>query len=488
MLPGVRGTLACLLAVIGLGLLAAPASAGARLGGRLDGRLDVAPIIAALDRGDRVVRAPGTVAHFDEARVRDELGPKTRLVVLPYVDYDRYRTGGEDSTENDYHEVVSRPIQTWALDRELPLLVATGLDVTMVSGGSAMDHRLPADLDELRATTSTGVITERLIVLARLSRGLPPSVAEDVDITYPAPVPADPDRAAEVVDALRDRRLYNAPGRADPVEDWVVEIAKEESGLDLRIAAFPGLEPGQPVVDHLTPLAKAYPDDVVMVLHGDWFDIAAPDQAKALAARAYAYSDADLSLLATGRPSTGLLRDTTKRLDLLLTETAWGYPQPPPQPRALPFDVQRTVATLAPWVLVGSALVLGGAAFYRQRTRLAAAAAVEERALRAESAAAMAAVGDLGATVLAAEEDGRGADPAAAERHATARLLYDQAHTAAAMVEVRRIAEEGLDLLAPPEPKPRARAKKSARAAAAKYAARVAARAVRSARRKGKRR
>jgi hypothetical protein len=255
-----------------------------------------------------------------------------------------------------------------------------------------------------------------------------------------------------VVAALREQRVYNAPGRADPIEDWVAEISREEQVLDLRIAAFPVLEPGQPVADYATPLGAAFPADVVLVLHGDWLDIVAPDQDEALAARAFAYGDADLSLLAVGSGGNHLLRETVKRLDLLLTETSWGYPQPTPQPRAVPFEVQRTVSALAPWVLVGSAVVLGGAGMLRHRRRATAAAEEEERALRAESASAMAVIGDLGARVLSAEEAGAPADPAAAERHATARLLYDQAHTSVAMVEVRRVAEEGLALLAEPEP------------------------------------
>jgi hypothetical protein len=37
-------------------------------------------------------------------------------------------------------------------------------------------------------------------------------------------------------------------------------------------------------------------------------------------------------------------------------------------------------------------------------------------------------------------------DAGAAERHATARILFDQATTASAMAEVRAIAEEGLAL------------------------------------------
>ncbi len=442
-----------LFLLVALGLTAAPAVAQPGV------RVDSKPIVAALTDGEQVIRAPGTTARFDEARVREELGQAVRLVVLPEVDYDLYESEGDD---NQYHDIVVRPILDWALDRQVPVVVVTGLDVTMFAGPPSYEHGLPADFDELRTTTANRDITERLIVLARLGNGLPPSVAEDVEITHPAPVPAPPDRVAELVTALRAHSLYNAPGRTDPIGDWVVATSRSENDLGIRVAAFPYLEPGQPVVDYATPLGAAFPDDVVLVLHGDWLDIVAPDQDKALAARAFAYGDADLSLL-NGGSSQSLLRDTVKRLDLLLTETAWGYPQPPPQPRVERFDVQRTVSALAPWVLIGSAVVIGGAGVLRHRRRAEAA----ELELRAETASAMAVIGDLGARVLTAEEGGEPADPAVVERHTTARLLYDQAHTSVAMVEVRRVAEEGLALLTEPGPvapaQPRRRSKKNRR-------------------------
>jgi hypothetical protein len=436
----VRVTLVFLLVV--LGMAAAPAAA------QPAGPVDPEPILAALADGEQVIRAPGAIARFDGARVRAELGGAVRLVLLPEVDFDLYPRKGDD---NQYGEIVTRPIQAWALDREVPVVVVTGLDVTMYAALSVRKHRLPADFDELRTTTANQDITERLIVFARLGRGLPPEAAEDVEITHPAPVPAAPDRVAELVATLREHPVHNAPGRTELIEDWVVEISRSENDLGIRVAAFPFLEPGQPVVDYATPLGAAFPDDVVLVLHGQWLDIVAPDQDKALAARAFAYGDADLSLL-SGGSGQSLLRDTVKRLDLLLAETSWGFPQPPPQPRSVPFDVQRAVSALAPWVLVGSAVVIGGAGVLRHRRR----AADAELELRTETASAMAVIGDLGARVLSAEESGDPADPAVVERHATARLLYDQAHTSVAMAEVRRVAEEGLALLTEPAPEDRA--------------------------------
>jgi hypothetical protein len=440
------GTFTVLLVAVGLSLAVTPAAA------QPDGRVDVGPIVAALDDGERIVRAPDTVARFDEARVREDLGPDCRLVVLPYADYERYPRDEDDHSE--YYDLVVQPIQEWALERDTPVVLLTGLDVTLFAGPSARDHRLPADLDELRTTTSTRVVTERLVVLARLARGFEPDAAENVEIDHPAPVPAAPDQVAAVAAALRADPIYNAPGRTDAVEEWVAERAREQFDLDVRVAAFPLLEPGQPVVDYVTPLGQEFPDDVVIVLHGDWMDIVAPDQRAALAARAFAYGDADLGLLTSGIGAGSVLRDTIERLDLLLTETAWGHPQPPPQPRVLPFDVQRTVSALAPWVLVGSAVVLGGAGLLGHHTRARAQAAAEARALRAQSATTMAVIGELGARVLSAEEGGGRADPAAAERHSTARLLYEQARTAVAMAEVRRVAQEGLALLREPEPAP----------------------------------
>lgn len=459
-------TFACLLVALGLGFAAAPAAA------QPAGRLDVEPIIAALDGGERIVRAPGTVARFDEVRVRVQLGPIVRVVVLPYIDYDAFE---DVNGETQYYDLVRQPILDWALAHDVPLVLVEGVDLSLLNRPRSFHDELPADLDELRDTASTRDVTERLLVLTRLGSGALQEIAEDVEVAHPAPVPASPELVAEVAATLGEGRIHNAPGRADPIEGWVPEEAKEEFDLTVRIAAFPVLEPGQPVVDYITPLGQAFPDDVVLVLHGDWVDIAAPDQNKALAARAFAYGKADLSLFSAGGGANSMLSQLIERFALLTAETSWGFPQPAPQPRPVPFDVARTISDLAPWVLVGSAVVLGGAGALRHRNRLRAEAAAEEVALRAESASTMAAISDLGARVLTA---GERVDPAAAERHATARLLYDQALTSEAMVQVRRAAEEGLEILtdgeteAEAEPAPATRvgkAKKKARKSARKF-------------------
>lgn len=420
---------------------------------------DVAELLGQLD-DEQLVRAPGSPAYFDEARVRAELTPDLRVLVLPYIDYELY----EDGEDNRYFDDVMVPITEWGEERNRSIVVVEGVDVRLAGVRppvSLLDHDLPADLPELRTTTSTRDVTERVLVFAKLGKGVPPDAAEEVLVDHPEPVPPTPEQLDLVASALTDNRVHNGPGRQNRVEN----PTPKDVDLDVRVAAFPYLAPGQPVVDYAPGLAARFPDDVVLVLHGDWLDIIAADQAKALSARDYVYGDATLGLLPSSRSADLLLREVLERYDFLLAETAYGRPQPPPQPRPSPFDVQNTVASVAPWVLVGAALVLGGTGLGWHRRRTAAAARTEARELRAESAAATAAIGDLGARLLAREERGDTVDPAAAERHATARLLYDQALTAAAMVEVRAVAEDGLELLADtPEPEKKERpAKKPAK-------------------------
>ena len=432
----VLGIFACLL----VAMCAAPASAGARTGQPLD----INPILEQL-ASEQLVRVPGSVAYFDEARVRAELGPDLRVLILPYVDYDLY----EDGDENTYYDDVRAPLHDWADDRDYSVLLVEGLDVRLtgvVPPVSMLDSELPADLAELRTTTSTRDVTERMLVFSQIANGTAPDTAEEVVVAHPAPVQPTAAQLDGVLAGLQDSRIYNAPGRDDLIEDGLVANA-DKAGLTIRVAAFPYLAPGQPVVDYASALGARFPDDVVLVLHGDWFDVVAKDQAKALSARDFGYGDASLGLLPSGRRGDSLLRGFLERYSFLLADTAYGRPQPPPQPRPSPFDVQNTVAALAPWVLVGAAVVLGGAGLTWHRRKASTAAAEERKALRAESAAAMAAIGDLGARLLTLEERGDTIDPAMAERHATARLLYDQALTSAAMVEVRAVAEDGLELV-----------------------------------------
>jgi hypothetical protein len=221
-----RVTLACLLVAVGLGLAAVPAAAQPAV------RIEVEPIIAALDGGERIVRSSGSVARFDEARVRRELGSEVRVVVLPYVDYELYEDANGESL---FYDLVRGPILEWAGDRDVRVVLVSGLDVSLLNWSASLDDRLPADLDELRITASTHDVTERLLVVSRLGRGVPSDVAAWVEVLHPAPVPASPQLVAEVVATLQEGRIHNAPGRAEPIEAGVLERA-EEFGLTDDVA------------------------------------------------------------------------------------------------------------------------------------------------------------------------------------------------------------------------------------------------------------
>lgn len=424
-------------------LCAAPAAAQPEQ--HLPPELDVPAALAALE-DQQVYRAPGAVARFDEQRVLDALPERSRLLVGPY-------SGPRDETghypgEDDYLNQVYTPMEEWANKRHLTLIHVEGIDVSLLGehGGGTIT---PTDIGELRQRTAYLDVTNALVGAARIASGLQPEEALDIpdqldDIVTPTRSHVD-----ELAGRLRDDRIYQAPGREDdPIDRRLLTIA-EKLGIPVRIAAFPVLERGQPLADYAPALAKRYPDDVIMVAYGRWLDIAAPYQDKAISARNYAFGRFEMGSFAQGSLLSTRIATVLTRLDELLEEIAFGRPQPPPQPEPQPYDVRRTISALAPWALLGSATILGGVGLVAWRRQDARQQAEESAALRTTSAEAMAKISELSAALLAAEERGEPADQVAAERLATARAQFDQAHTAAAMVEVGKIAEEGLAAAGP---------------------------------------
>lgn len=397
----------------------------------------------ALDQlaDQRIYRAPGAVAYFDESRVLPVLDERTRVLVAPYSG--RYEDGGNYKDGDAHYEQVGKPLDDWATKHRLQLIFVEGIRVTVYGDPGAGVG--PTTIPELRQVTAYLDVTAAMIFAARFAAGIDRDEVGDFD--YPNTEPVSP-TAAQVDDLVTrlQTRVYNAPGRDDPVDPLMATLAEQEYGLAVRIAAFPAPAPGEPIVDYAPELLKRFPGEVVLVAHGRWLDVAAGDQAKAESARDYAYGRYEYGSFTQGSLMQDRIGTVLERLQFLLEDTAYGRPQPQPQPRAQPFDVRRAISDLIPWVLVGAALVLGGAGLYTWRRGQALRAEQERRAMRKEQARAMVKIGELAATLLAVEERGDTADPAAAERHATARALYDQALTAKAMAEVTAIADEGLEV------------------------------------------
>ncbi|MFI7679644.1 hypothetical protein [Actinophytocola sp. NPDC049390] len=399
-------------------------------------KLDVQQAIREL-ADQRIHRAPGAVATFDEDLVRSALGDDTWLVVAPYTG--RIEAGNNYADGDAHDEEVSRPLREWAEKNHRNLILVEGISVSL--HGDAGIMATAANIPELRQITAYLDVTIPVVYAARYADD--EDTAADFDVPLTAPVRPTTAQVDDLAARLRADRVHNAPGRDDPIDPRMAQVAKKY-GIDVRIAAFPAPARGEPIVDYAPELLKRFPDDVIMVATGRWLDVAAREQAKADSARDYAYGRFEIGSFRQGSLMQDRVGTVLERLQSLLRNTAYGRPQPPPQPRPQPYDVRQTINTFTPWVLLGSALVLGGAGLYSWRRARADRADVERRAMRRESARAMAKIGALGARLLAEEERGETPNAAAAERHATARHLYDEALTAEAMAEVTAIAEEGL--------------------------------------------
>ena len=155
-------------------------------------------------------------------------------------------------------------------------------------------------------------------------------------------------------------------------------------------------------------------------------DVAGPHQAALRSARDYAYGKYLDATLEQGAVMADRIGTILARTYQLVRTHPFSRPQP------TPFDLRHEISAVSPWVLLGSALLLGGGSLVTWQRHRADAARREKVALQRESALATAAIAGLGARVLA-DKSGE----ALAERYATATSLFEQAGTAAAMREVR---------------------------------------------------
>jgi hypothetical protein len=400
--------------------LAAPVSAAAAVA--RPPKLDLHAAEAALAT-HQIYRAPGAVAAYDEAKVAAALGPSMKLLVEPFTG--EFGKGQNYATDDQYVAEVYSPLEDWATDHHVQLLDVTGLSVTTI-GGDAFG---PSTLAEVRGETAYLDVTSSLLGMINYLRT---KATHFDDLPSPPIVPPTPAQLAALTSRLRVARVYNAPDRTDPVRLPASEVART-FGAPVRVAALAPLRPGQPMVDYAPALAKQFPGEDVFVSYGDWLDVAGPHQAAMESARNYAYGRFLDATLSQGVNMANRIGTVLKRTDELVRKHPFARPLP------TPFDLQHRISALAPWVLVGSAVLLAaGPLLGWQRRRLRAAHA-EHLALRRESALAAAAIADLDERVLRADpvpED-------AAERQATARQLFDQATTADAMREVRAVAEQG---------------------------------------------
>lgn len=247
--------------------------------------------------------------------------------------------------------------------------------------------------------------------------------------------PSTADPTDDIAERLREARVYNAPGREDPVDPQLTED-HADSGLLLRIAAF---RYDQVVDGYAQSLAELFPGEVILVARGNMVDVESPYPAEAKSAVDYVYHSEWWTSDQSVNETIGEIVD---RLGALVQAKDFG----PPQPSWEPSFMDRFIAVMVPVSLIGTAAVISGSVLLVWRRRRVRQTSSDQLRLRNASAMAMARIGRLGAELLSADErESRLAE--ASERYDTARTLYDQALTADAMNEVEKTADEGFQYL-----------------------------------------
>jgi hypothetical protein len=389
-------------------------------------KLDVAAAEQALTT-QQIYRAPGAVAVFDERQVRAALTPDMRVLVEPFTG--TYEAGHNYATGDDYEQQVYGPLSDWSDEHKLRIVDITGLYVRSYDGGAST----PSDIPELRTQTAYLDVTSSVLGLIDYLKS---GATHYPSPPGPALVPPTPAQLSALVGALRADPVYNAAGRTDPISQEVAPDA-QRFGLPVRVAAFPPLTPGQPFVDYAPALAGAFPGDEIFVNYGQWMEVAGPNLAALQSARDYAYGRYEDATLEQGASMTDRIGTILARTSDLVRKHPFSRPQP------TPFDLRHRISALAPWVLLGSAVVLAGGSLLAWQRNRAELRRIQRVELRRESALATAAIAALGARLLDADGLPTETVAAAAERRSTATAMFDQARTAAAMRQVRHIAEQG---------------------------------------------
>lgn len=376
----------------------------------------------------QIYRAPGAVAQLDERAVRAELTPDTRVVLAPWVDYDH--------TEGNSTKLTA--LGDWADEHKLKLIVVTGLSVTLLP----YDDFEPSALPGLQAQLAYSDVTALVTSAARNVR----DGTSHLEDPHPAQGASDPTEVAAVVAELRANPRYVADGAGPAIPSG--ELPDTVSpGVPYRLALLPALPLGAAFTNLAPAVSQAFPGEVVIVVRGRWIDAAGPGQDQVDSARNYTFGRAAKAFQLWGTAPYLLVRFFLQRLGQLQNGAAFHRPMIRPVLAAELFH------RYAEGVFITLAVLLGGGSLlwwgYRQRQRRRSAAS----ALRVERARTYSELAAVGAHLLTidASAGGGGADRKllgdAAERHATARTLLEEADTPGAVRAARAVGAQAQKLL-----------------------------------------
>ncbi|CAM3151706.1 hypothetical protein SAXI111661_20585 [Saccharomonospora xinjiangensis] len=419
---------AVLAALLFLGLHAPSGSARAQGLGDGPPPLDVETAVEALATR-QIYRAPGAVATFDEDLIASELTDDMRILVAPFSG--RYGEDGNYSDGDDYHKRIYLPLRNWAEESGLTLIRIEGLLVSSSKGVTAV----PDDLPSLRRHTAQYDVTEALLDIVRHAKDAD-AASRSSQSPRPTTEVVEPtaSQTAELVERLRRDRVVNAPGRRDRI-DLPHELLKEKTGFTVRVVAFPPVEPGKVLIDYAPALARHFPDDVVLVAHGDWLEVTGRHETALTSARNYAYGRFQQATFRQGLIMNDRIGSVLLRASELVADKAFSRPQPT--------TLRQLIIELAPWMIGGSAMVIGGAPLGAWLTRRLRDRRIERERFEAGKARTFAAIAELGELLLRHGDDPAPSVVSAAERHSTATTLFERATTEEAMREVLAVAEAG---------------------------------------------
>lgn len=286
-----------------------------------DASVPSAEEMTALLRANPVVRLPGSIAQWDEQRVRDAIGAKdVRILVAP---------PGLTEDERDRVKDVEATIHI------------VGTEVTSDAGQAVADR-----ITGWRAQFATGDVTSLLLLLIAKATDQPEPPDTDT-LRFREPTPAE---LAPVTADLRATGTHIAPGAT-------------LTGLpDSAATAFPGgalfvvlpRQPaGQPVPDYGTALTAVFPDRPLVVMIGDWVEYHGPQAADfAEVAAASFYSRFGDRLSTYAYPQRNILGAYLARVTDVRYSGLFDRPLP-----YQPFDPLRVALPALPWVFAGCALV-----------------------------------------------------------------------------------------------------------------------------------
>ncbi len=360
---------------------------------------DVPAIVQALP-GTPVVRAPGSIAGFDEAAVRRVTPDDVRIVLVPP------RPLSADG-DDDVYSLLSAA----ARERSLRLLLVRGTQVQVVGRGTVVPTDLPGARDQLGRHD----VTEELLFGLR---SLDDPRAGDDGVRRPlTTVPAPAALVRQVGDGLAADRTWVAPG-VDEELAGARPLADRVPGLGVRVAVLAPLPGGRGWPDLLTPLASRFPGELVVVVRGSWLEATGPQQADADLVRDQVLGLYQGLLSESAVPAANLVGQYLDRYQVVRSGVAYGRPQVQPVTVRDLFGRWAPRVALAVAILVGACPLLYAVAVRRRRRR------ARDSAYRQQAGSVLAEVAALSVALV---DTPAGTAGSAAERHAAALALLEQA-------------------------------------------------------------